>query len=113
MSRKEPPPSFISAEGISRDVLNQHLGKFFGPNATFSVETTKTGASPPLEEPRFVLAYSEQAQVYRIKKARDDVATRLPVWIFSLGAKCLLADGVQNTGYRGGSKSRLSQGRGE
>jgi hypothetical protein len=111
MSRKEPPPIVIPAEGIREDVLNQHQGHVFGPNATFSVETTRTGASPPLEEPRFLLTYSEQAQVYLIKKARSDVAARLPVWIFSLSAKCLLADGVRNIGYRPGSKSRLSQGR--
>ena len=113
MSRKEPSPIVILAEGIRQDVLSQNLGRFFGPNATFSVETTKKGASPPLEELRFLLTYSEQAQVYMIKKARGDVAARLPVWIFSLGAKCLLADGVQNIGYRPGSKSHLSQGRGK
>jgi hypothetical protein len=49
MSRKEPPPIVILAEGIREDVLNQNLGNIFGPNATFSVETTKTGASPPLK----------------------------------------------------------------
>jgi hypothetical protein len=111
MSRKEPLPSVIRAEGIREDVLSQYLGRFFGPNATFSVETTKIGASPPLEEPRFVLTYSEQTQAYLIKKAGSDVAARLPVWIFSRSAKCLLADGVRNIGYRPGSKSRLSQGR--
>ena len=103
----------ISAEGISRDVLNQNLSKFFGPNATFSVETTKTGASTPLEEPRFVLTDSKQTQAYLIKKAHGDIKPRLSVWIFSLGAKCLLADGFQNIGYRPGSKRRLSQGRGK
>jgi hypothetical protein len=111
MSRKEPSPSVILAEGIREDVLSRNLGHIFGPNATFSVETTKTGASPPLEEPRFLLTYSEQAQAYVIKKAGSDVAARILVWIFSLGAKCLLADGVRNIGYRPGSKSRLSQGR--
>jgi hypothetical protein len=50
MSRKEPSQSVILAEGIRKDVLSQNLGHFFGPNATFSVETTKKGASPPLEE---------------------------------------------------------------
>src|SRR2546423_816091 len=113
MSRKEPPPIVISAEGIREDVLNQHLGHLFGPNATFSVETTKTGASPPLEEPRFLLTYSEQGQAYLIKRTRSEVATQLPVWIFSLSAKCLLADGVRNIGYRPCSKSCLSQGRGK
>jgi hypothetical protein len=111
MSRKEPSPIVILAGGIREDVLSQNLGRIFGPNATFSVETTKIGASPPLEEPRFLLTYSEQAQVYLIKKAGSDVAALLPVWIFSLSAKCLLADGVRNIGYHPGSKSRLSQGR--
>ena len=81
MSRKEPSPISILAEGIREDVLSQNLGHVFGPNATFSVETKK-GASPPLEEPRFLLTYSEQAQVYLIKQARSDAAARLPVWIF-------------------------------
>jgi hypothetical protein len=98
MSRKEPPPIVISAEGIREDVLNQNLRHVFGPNATFSVETTNIGASPPLKEPRFLLTYSEQAREYWIKNARSEVAAVLPVWVFSLSAKCLLADGV--TKYR-------------
>jgi hypothetical protein len=52
MNRKEPPAIVISAEGIREDVLNQNTGQIFGPNATLSVET-RTGASPPLEEPWF------------------------------------------------------------
>jgi len=59
MSRKEPSSFSIPAEGIREDVLRQNLGHVFGPNATFSVETTKKGASLPLEELRFLLTYSE------------------------------------------------------
>jgi hypothetical protein len=111
MSRKEPSPIIIPAEGIREDVLSRTLGRIFGSNATFSVETTTTGASTPLEQPRFLLTYSEQTQAYLVKKAGGDVAARLPVWIFSLSAKCLLANRVRNIGYRPDSKSRLSQGR--